>query len=166
MKKSQIKQTTEDKKRLKELEKTVKKSKHHRSHSYQAELRAQRIYISELLRKGWSNRTIVVHLCEKYGINEDTANLHIKQAIEWLATYNDGEWMKDIRSVQMERLEGLLEEAVENHNIATANKILDTINKLYGLYEVKQKVEITSNEIQFKFGGVENNEEEVEGNEQ
>ena len=139
--------------------KTVKKSKHHRSHSYQAELRAQRIYISELLRKGWSNRTIVVHLCEKYGINEDTANLHIKQAIEWLATYNDGEWIKDIRSKQMERLEAILEEAVANHNIATANKILDTINKLYGLYETKQKVEITSNEIQFKFGGVDNNEE-------
>lgn len=125
----------------------------------QAQLRNERIYISELLRKGWSNRTIVVHLVEKFGINEDTANLHIKQAIEWLATYNDGEWIKDIRSKQMERLEAILEEAVANHNIATANKILDTINKLYGLYETKQKVEITSNEIQFKFGGVDNNED-------
>lgn len=99
---------------------------------------------------------------EKYGIAEDTANLRIKQAIEWLATYNDGEWMKDIRSVQMERLEGLLEEAIDNHSLHTANKILDTINKLYGLYEVKQKVEISSNEIQFKFGGAENNEENMD----
>ena len=162
MKRSQIKQTAEEKKRLKELEKTLPKKKHPQSHSYQAELRNQRIYISELLRKGWSNRTIVVHLTEKYGINEDTANLHIKQAIEWLATYNDGEWVKDIRSKQAERLEAILEEAISNHNIATANKILDTINKLYGLYETKQKVEITSNEIQFKFGGVENNEENTD----
>ena len=125
-------------------------------------MRAQKIYVSELLRKGWSNRTIVLHLVEKYGIAEDTANLRIKQAIEWLATYNDGEWMKDIRSVQMERLEGLLEEAIDNHSLHTANKILDTINKLYGLYEVKQKVEISSNEIQFKFGGAENNEENMD----
>lgn len=159
MKKSQIKQTKEDKKRLKELEKTVHKPKMSQTPAKQAQLRNERIYISELLRKGWSNRTIVVHLVEKFGINEDTANLHIKQAIEWLATYNDGEWIKDIRSKQMERLEAILEEAVANHNIATANKILDTINKLYGLYETKQKVEITSNEIQFKFGGVDNNEE-------
>lgn len=162
MKKSQIKTTKEEKKRLKELEETLPKPKHPLSNSKQAQLRNERIYISELLRKGWSNRTIVVHLVEKFGYNEDTANLHIKQAIEWLATYNDGEWVKDIRSKQMERLEGILEEAIANHNLPTANKILDTINKLYGLYEVKQKVEITSNEIQFKFGGVENNEENTD----
>ena len=47
--------------------------------------------------------------------------------------------------------------------------IIDTLNKTLGLYENKQKIEITSNEIQFKFGGVDGENrmgEETEGTEE
>ena len=161
MKRSQIKQTKEDKKRLKELESEPKAPRLCNSPSAYADLRNQLIYITELLRKGWSNHTIAQHIVEKFGIKENTANKHIRQAIEWLATYNDGEYIKDVRAKQAERFEAILKEAIADRKWKEANSILDNLNKLYGLYESKQKIEITSNEIQFKFGGVENNEEET-----
>ena len=48
----------------------------------------------------------------------------------------------------------LLENAIAEERWDTANRIIDTLNKTLGLYENKQKIEVTSNEIQFKFGGV------------
>lgn len=162
MKRSQIKQTKEDKKRLKELEERPKPPRLPNSTSAYADLRNQLIYITELIRKGWSNRTIVVHIAEKFGIKENTAAKHIREAIEWMATYNGGEYIKEVRAKQAERFESILEQAIADRKWKEANNILDNLNKLYGLYETKQKVEITSNEIQFKFGGVENNEENTD----
>jgi len=56
-----------------------------------------------------------------------------------------------IREVQNVRLEELLDRAMDDNNIKAAREVIDTINKLYGLYELKQKVEITDAKITFNF---------------
>ena len=58
-----------------------------------------------------------------------------------------------------------MENAIAERNWKVANNVIDTLNKTLGIYEQKQKIEITSNEIQFKFGGVENNVDDETGEE-
>lgn len=100
------------------------------------------------------NAAIVQHLKEHYDVSETTARNYIKGALEWLASYDDCDFIKEVRAKQVARAELLLENAIAEERWDTANRIIDTLNKTLGLYETKQKVEITSNEIQFKFGGV------------
>lgn len=167
MKRSQIKTTKEE---LKKMEITQSKTKNakakgtsKRNLNQAAEQRNKIIYCSELLRKGWSNRTIVLHLAEKFDVTEKTARDYIKKAVAWLGDLNsDSNFVQEIRAKQIERSEYILEAAIEDRKWKDANNILDNLNKLFGLYETKQKVEITSNEIQFKFGGVENNEDKTD----
>jgi predicted sugar kinase len=101
-----------------------------------------------------ANTAILQHLKEHYGISDNTARRTMKDAIDWLCDYDDCEFIKEVRAKQIARSELLLENAVAERQWKTANNIIDTLNKLLGLYEQKQKIEITSNEIQFKFGGI------------
>lgn len=112
------------------------------------------IYAAECYRRGMANTAILQHLKEHYGISENTARRTMNDAIEWLCDYDDCEFIKEVRAKQIARSELLLENAVAERQWKTANNIIDTLNKLLGLYEQKQKIEITSNEIQFKFGGI------------
>lgn len=114
------------------------------------------IYAAECYRRGMGNSAIVQHLKEHYGVCETSARKYMKQALEWLASYDDCEFIKEVRAKQVARAELLLENAIAEQRWDVANRIIDTLNKTLGLYEQKQKIEITSNEIQFKFGGVEN----------
>lgn len=132
-----------------------------------ANRRARVIYAAECYRRGMGNAAIVEHLKEHYGVCETTARKFMKQALEWLASYDDCEFIKEVRAKQVARAELLLENAVAERNWKVANQIIDTLNKTLGLYENKQKVEITSNEIQFKFGGVDDtNSKETERGEE
>lgn len=118
--------------------------------------KARVIYAAECYRRGMGNSAIVQHLKEHYGVCETSARKYMKQALEWLASYDDCEFIKEVRAKQVARAELLLENAIAEQRWDVANRIIDTLNKTLGLYEQKQKIEITSNEIQFKFGGVEN----------
>lgn len=120
-----------------------------------ANKRARIIYTAECYRKGMGNAAIVQHLKDHYGVGETTARNYIKGALEWLCSYDDCEFIKEVKAKQIARAELLLENAIAEKKWNVANQIIDTLNKTLGIYENKQKVEITSNEIQFKFGGVE-----------
>lgn len=129
-----------------------------------SEAKVRYIYVAELMRKGWSNKEIVKECQEKYGVSYTTATKYTKRAIEYLLQDDDSNFVEQIRKKQQERTEYILRKAIEDRDWQTANKILDNFNKLMGLYETKQKIELSSDEIQFKFGisGTENNEENVE----
>lgn len=116
--------------------------------------KARVIYAAECYRRGMGNAAIVTHLKEHYGVCETSARKYMKQALEWLASYDDCEFIKEVRAKQVARAELLLENAINEQRWDVANRIIDTLNKTLGLYETKQKIEVTSNEIQFKFGGV------------
>ena len=167
MKRSQIKTTKEEKKKMEITQEKTKNAKgkntSRRNLNQKAEQRNKIIYVSELLRQGWSNRTMVLHLQDKFDVGETTAREYIKRAVKWLGDLNsDSNFVQEIRAKQIERFEYILAEAIIDKKWKDANNIMDNLNKLLGLYENKQKLEITSNEIQFKFGGVENNESNVE----
>lgn len=129
-----------------------------------SEAKVRYIYVAELMRKGWSNKEIVKECQEKYGVSYTTATKYTKRAIEYLLQDDDSNFVEQIRKKQQERTEYILRKAIEDRDWQTANKILDNFNKLMGLYEMKQKIELSSDEIQFRFGisSTENNEENVE----
>lgn len=112
------------------------------------------IYAAECLRRGMSNVAIIEHMKEKFNRGEHTVRNDINAALQWLASYDDCDFIKEVKAKQVARAELLLENAIAEKRWSVANQIIDTLNKTLGIYENKQKVEITSNEIAFKFGGV------------
>lgn len=130
--------------------------------------RARVIYAAECYRRGMSNIAILEHLKQHYGVCEKTARKFMKQAMEWLCSYDDCDFIKEVKAKQVARAELCLEKAIEERRWQVANSIIDTLNKMLGIYEDKQKIEISTNEIQFKFGGVNdsNSEESKSGEEQ
>ena len=79
------------------------------------------------------------------------AAMYIRDAYEYMSS-GDEAFIKNLRRVQLERLELILMKVMEKEDWKTANQIIDTINKTFALYEIKTKVEISDNTIQFKFG--------------
>ena len=108
-------------------------------------------YIASLLRKGWSKLTITEHIAEKYGFKRQAAANWLKQTYAYINSCDES-FIKNLRRIQLERLELMLQKAMEKEDWKTANTIADTINKTFSLYEIKQKIEITDNVIRFKFG--------------
>lgn len=88
---------------------------------------------------------------EEYDISSQTANKYIKNAYNYL---NSNDSFKDeIKKVQQERFEYILQKAIEDSKWDTANRILDNMNKMFGLYDTSTKIEIQSDIIKFRFGG-------------
>lgn len=64
-----------------------------------------------------------------------------------------------VLAVQRERLEYILAGAIEKKDYQSAQKIIDTMNKLYGLYEEKKTVKLDAPTIKFEFGNINNVDE-------
>lgn len=112
-------------------------------------------YIAGLLRKGWSKLSITEHIANEYGIKKQAAANWLKKTYNYINS-GDESFIKNLRRIQLERLELMLQKAMEREDWKTANTIADTINKTFSLYEIKQKIEITDNVIRFKFADNEN----------
>ena len=139
------------------------------THQAKCRKKERMIYTAECFRRGMGTSAIILHLKEKFGIGETTAKASIREANKWLTNYDDCEFIKEVRAKQIARSELILERAIEQNKLKEANMIIDTLNKTLGIYENKQKIEITSNEIQFKFGGVDGEvqmDSETEGREE
>lgn len=121
-------------------------------------------YIAGLFRKGQSKLTISETIQKEWGIKGTAAAIWIRETYKYLNS-GDEAFIKNLRRIQLERLEYLLMKTIEKGDYKTANQICDTINKTFALYEIKQKVELSGdNIIQFKFadGPVENPYKEID----
>lgn len=124
------------------MERQVRMSKEEKENRYQ--------YIAGLFRKGWSKLTISEHISKEWGICKQSAANWIKGTYAYINS-GDEAFIKHLRRIQLERLELMLQEAMASKNWKVANSIAETINRVFGLYEIKTKVEITDNVIRFKF---------------
>lgn len=106
----------------------------------QAELIARRKEIQQLILSGVNSSDIVEQMAVKYktsrrAISEDIRDI----SKEWAeAAPQETQAMKN---KYMDRLEMLLNKALENDHIKTALDIQKEINKLNGLYDEKEKDE-------------------------
>lgn len=75
----------------------------------------------------------------------------------------DEKYLGNVREIQRERLETIMAGAINKKDYLSAVKAVETLNKMLGIQEQKQVVEIKDHTIKFEFGNVNNDEED--GNE-
>lgn len=113
------------------------------------ELRTRHLYAARLFNKGYSRHKVSEELQTKYDIQQTTAAKYINEAYKILAEKQDN-LIRNLRYVQLSRLELLWEQALEKKDIRTANEVLKTINSLFGLSQPDNQVNIQNNyEIKF-----------------
>ena len=121
--------------------------------------------IAILLAKGVSQKQIRVQKSEEWGCTEQNVHYFIKKAMKAMQSSIEKR-LDYVLAVQRERLEYILAGAIEKKDYQSAQKIIDTMNKLYGLYTEKKQVQLDVPTIQFKFGEtITNNSEDEETNE-
>lgn len=104
----------------------------------------------QLIRKGKSKAKLIEYAKEEWGVNENMATKYIHDACLKLESYYEKEAQK-AKVVQLERIESILEDALNSKDNKTALSALDMINKLYSLYVDKQEVKVDSDTIKFTF---------------
>lgn len=107
-------------------------------------------YIASQFRKGISKLSIAEDIAKRWDIKPQAAAIWIRETYKYMAS-GDEAFIKNLRRIQLERLEYMLQKAIEKEDWKTANSIADTINKTFALYEIKTKVELSDNVIHFKF---------------
>ena len=126
--------------------------------------RADRIaYFLDLMKCGYGQREAQKMFMKHFQCSQGTAVKFRKEALEVLDRYTIKDCEK-MRSQQIMRLEGLLTQAIENEDLKTANSIIDTINKVAGLYNKPPEV-VVAPVMSFSFGDdkttiIDNNENE------
>lgn len=106
--------------------------------------------VFEGLVQGKARHIIKSEIVEKYGVCLKTATNLVRKAYKKQIALDEKE-LSALRFLQLNRLERIMNEALERRDLKSAVQCADVINKLFGLYETKHKVEITKDVIKFKF---------------
>jgi uncharacterized protein YqgQ len=108
-----------------------------------------------MLAKGVSQKQIKIECSEQWKCTEQAVNYLIKKALKSLQNSIDKR-IDIIFSLQRERMELLLNGAIEKKDYLSAQKIIDSMNKMYGLYTEKKEVKLDAPVIKFDFGNINN----------
>lgn len=120
--------------------------------------------IAILLAKGVSQKQIRVQKSEEWGCTEQNVHYFIKKAMKAMQSSIEKK-LDYVVALQRERLEFILNGAIEKRDYMSAQKIIDTMNKLYGLYEEKKTVKLDAPTIKFDFGNINNDVDNSEDSE-
>lgn len=115
--------------------------------------------VAILLAKGVSQKQIRVQKSEEWQCTEQNVHYYIKKAIKAMQCSIEKK-LDYVLAVQRERLEYILNGAIEKRDFLAAQKIIDTMNKMYGLYEEKKNIKIDAPTIKFEFGNINNEDKE------
>ena len=121
--------------------------------------------IAILLAKGVSQKQIRVQKSEEWNCTEQNVHYFIKKAMKAMQSSIEKK-LDYVVALQRERLEFILNGAIEKRDYMSAQKIIDTMNKLYGLYEEKKTVKLDAPTIKFDFGNINNDVDNSEDSEQ
>lgn len=106
-------------------------------------------YIHELMKRGFSKNEMVHYIREKTNFKLDTIYRWINIAYDALTADMD-ESIEQTRAITKERLEKILQDALETNNYNIALKTTEQLNKINGLYENKVEVKADTT-ISFDF---------------
>lgn len=107
-------------------------------------------YTAKLLARGWPKLKIREELKRKYNVGNTTINKYITNAYKIFSEKQD-EFIANLRNIQLNRLETILDASIEKKDYRTANDIIKTINSMFGLNAPETVVAI-KDEIKFEFG--------------
>ena len=106
--------------------------------------------ILDYIRQGLSRKRTVEEICNRWGIVPKVGYDYYAKALKYLTEINKADDLEDIKNRQIERLEGVVESALDRNNYQDATRALDIINKLNGLYTEKANITVDG-EIKFEF---------------
>lgn len=106
-------------------------------------------YIHELMKRGFSKNEMVHYIREKTNFKLDTIYRWINIAYDALTADMD-ESIEQTRAITKERLEKILQDALETNNYNIALKTTEQLNKINGLYQEKVEVKADTT-ISFDF---------------
>lgn len=109
------------------------------------------VILEYICNQGCSRRQVALLISDRWKVNVTTAYDYIKDAFKALERKYD-ENTEEIRKTQLERLESMLQGCLENEQTEAALKVMEQMNKIYGLYCEKKEVEVKNDKIEFKFG--------------
>lgn len=116
----------------------------------ESELLARRQVLIDLMASGKSRRKIVEEICDRWGISLRVAYDYYNDAIKYLGKDNE-EFVRYNRELMQERLENIMQLAIDGHQYKEAVMAATELDKILGLQ--KSQVEITDVKRVFKFGG-------------
>lgn len=102
--------------------------------------------------KGHSKKECIRFAKDEWGYKDGSARNLMNEVIQDIVTDNDDHTDKQkMKEISMRRLEKILAMAVESNKIKEAVKIIDSMNKLQGLYEDSSINVHTDTPIRFLF---------------
>lgn len=102
------------------------------------------------IRKGYSKKQTIDALCDRWDICDSSAYNYYNAALNYLGELNTGEDIGKVKQKQTERLEGMLQAALDRGNYTNAARAMDMINKINGLYTENQNITVDG-DIKFDF---------------
>jgi len=111
------------------------------------------IIVEYICRQGLSNYNCALQISSRWGIAVKTAQAWIREAMSCLAEYAETD-LEKLRQKHIERLEDILEDALNNGSNDVALKSLDQLSKILGLNVDKKDVKLSGGDepIKFDFG--------------
>lgn len=112
-------------------------------------------FAAELIARGRSVRYTVKQVMSHFNVSNPTAYRDIKNAYT-LLKYDNDEYLNNIRSITINRLEELLDDCTTENDRKTKLETIREIAKVSGIYNEDVKVDVGN--IVFKFNTPENHE--------
>lgn len=114
------------------------------------ELDLRNMVIIDYIRQGLSKKRVVEEICNRWNVAPKAGYEWYNKALKYLSQINKPDDLEDIKNRQIERLEGIVESALDRNNYQDATRALDLVNKLNGLYTEKANITVDG-EIKFEF---------------
>lgn len=114
------------------------------------EIDLRNMVIIDYIRQGLSRKRVVEEICNRWNVATKAGLKFYSEALKYLSEINKADDLEDIKNRQIERLEGVVESALDRGNYQDATRALDLVNKLNGLYTEKANITVDG-EIKFEF---------------
>lgn len=109
------------------------------------------VILEYICNQGLSREATAKQISDRWNVGLNTARRYVKEAVESL-TRDFEDYKEEVRKVHLERLESIMQTALENGREDLALKALEQMGKVNGLFE--QKVDLTAKnttDIHFDF---------------
>lgn len=116
-------------------------------------LQARAYIIAEEIAKGTKYRQIVSKYMELWGVGYNYMHSIITESIN---LFKSDETYKNLKEINIDRLTGIYEKAMNQEDLDTAIKAIDKLNKTAGIYDTEKtqvQVQTDDSNIVITFGG-------------
>lgn len=100
------------------------------------------VILEYICEQGVSRENTAKQISDRWNVNISTARRYVKEAVESLTKDYD-EYVEEVRKTHLERLETILQKALDEDRFDIALKATDQIARVNSLYE--QKIDLNAN---------------------